>query len=480
MSTRSSTHSRRLRVTSDPCDSTTTSAHTSYSSKSTTSTNPSSLRSGTSLKRVHNHLDQEDMEGGLDMALSNTYTIQDDPRDSVATYNSVFSDESIYNFDDPQDVDYEPPAPTDDAIPPVLPQYRASIVDPMVRPSTPDAFSRLFPSLDRLSIRHDDLTPDGNMNLRVDTVVPCSGRHPITVQLFHLRMHDLARREFSLRRYCRDSGREVCNSKRAYGVPPPVTRPGFQRSISSAFQSLKYPFRRSSITSTHSHQRRPSTSHSSAASSSWDAASIRSMRMRTDSWSSDRPPPPVSTLVPTNSIKLEFSNYARVDVTRHESKHGTQYGFEWWGHAYAWKRVFDENLASVSYHLIRDGHRLPVAHITPETRSPNQIDADEWAGGWIPPCHLLITDQSIVDAVTDVADVLVATGLVTLVDDCIKNRWNVKKATPHHRLSRAFSGTLDDPSSRPGRALLQGAFNRRHSEQNSRSPLRPSRMVSAY
>lgn len=340
----------------------------------------------------------------MDMSPSNTYALYDDSSASVATYNSVFSDESIDNYDDDHKLEDDVPAPTEDAIPPVLPQYRASIVDPLVRPATPDAFSRLFPSLDRLSIRHDDLTPDGNMNLRVDTVVPCSGRRPVTVQLFHLRMHDLARREFSLRRYCRDSGREVCNSKRAYGQPPPVSRPGFHRSMSNAFQSLKHPFRRSSMNSTHSHQKRPSTGNSSAASSSWDTASIRSMRMRTDSWGSDRPPPPASSLVPTNSIKLEFSNYARVDVTRNEGKHGMQYGFEWWGHAYAWKRVFDENLGTVSYHLIRDGHGLPVAHITPETRSPNQVEEDEWAGGWIPPCHLLIADQSIVDAVTDVAE----------------------------------------------------------------------------
>lgn len=322
------------------------------------------------------------------------------PSASTDTYSSVFSDSASLEHVDDGDYD-DVPAPTEEAIPAVLPPYQASIIDPLVRPSTPEAFGRLFPSLDRLSIRHDDLTPDGNMNLRVDTVVPCTGRRPITVQLFHLRMHDLARREFSFRRYCRDSGREVCNSKRAYGQPRSVSGPAIQRSVSNAIHSLKMPFRRSSIGS--SSQKRPSTG-SSAASSSWDTVSIRSMRMRTDSWSSDKPPPPASTLVPTNSIKLEFSNYARVDVTRHEGRNSIRYEFEWWGHIYAWKRVYDKNLGTTSFHLVRDGHGSPVAHITPDSRSPNQIETDKWAGGWIPPCHMWINDQNIVDAVTDVAE----------------------------------------------------------------------------
>lgn len=379
------------------------SSESSYSSSESRSTAPTSLRSG--------NIAQRKRQGTTAMARDEMPPLgynfpQEDPSASVDTYNSVFSDdESLGAVDEEEEQEHgrDLPAPTDDDIPPVLPQYRASIVDPMVRPSTPDAFSRLFPSMDRLSIRHDDLTPDGNMNLRVDTVVPSSsGRRPVTVQLFHLRMHDLARREFSLRRYCRDSGREVCNTKRAYAEPPPTSRPGFQRSVSSAFQSVKHPFRRSSVT-THSHQKRPSTGHS-ANSSTWDTASIRSMQLRTESWSSDKPPPPASALVPTNSIKLEFSNYARVDVTRNGNSKSKRYDFEWWGHDYAWKRVHDKTLNVTSFHLIRDGHGSPVAYVTPESRSPSQIDADEWAGGWIPPCHMWISDQSIIDAETDIAE----------------------------------------------------------------------------
>lgn len=131
---------------------------------------------------------------------------------------------------------------------------------------------------------------------------------------------------------------------------------------------------------------------------------MRSMRIRTGSWSTDSPAPPASSLVPTNSVKLEFSNYARVDVDRIHDRHGTHYGFEWWGHKYAWKRVVDENLGITSFHLIRDGKGPGVAHITPEQRSPNQIEAEEWAGGWVPPCFMWISDPKIVDAMTDVAE----------------------------------------------------------------------------
>lgn len=321
------------------------------------------------------------------------------PNSSAQSFSSVFDGSD--SADEADEEEERLPAPTEDDIPKHLPRYRASIVDPAVRPSDPDSFERLFPSLDRLSIHHDDLTSDGNMNLRVDTVVPRSNGHrPITVQLFHLRMYDLARRNFALRRYCRDSGREVCNSKRAYAEPPSASRPGFQRSMSTALHSFKKPFRRASCSSTGS-AKRPSTGHSSN-SSSWDNTSIRSMRR--DSWSSDKPPPPATVLVPTNAIKLEFSNYARVDIERKGSAKSLRYEFEWWGHTYLWKLVHDKDLDTVSFHLHRSGRSQPVAHITPESRSPNQVEDDEYAGGWIPPYHMWICDESVLNAQVDVAE----------------------------------------------------------------------------
>src|SRR5438045_7130949 len=91
-----------------------------------------------------------------------------------------------------------------------------------------------FPSSRRLLIQHDDSTLDGNMNLRIETEHN-GGKPPH--QLFHLRMHDLKSRQFSFRRHCRESGREVCHCNRKLALPL-VERPGLQRSVSNALANL--------------------------------------------------------------------------------------------------------------------------------------------------------------------------------------------------------------------------------------------------
>jgi hypothetical protein len=418
-------------------------------------------------------------------------------------------------------------ADDDAAIPTVLPAYRRASVsgnqagDPnscFLRASTPHAFGRMFPSLDRLSVRHDDLTPDGNMNLRVDTPLIPGGRRPVQFQLFHLRMHDLARREFSLRRYCRDSGREVCNSKREYAVPSHA-----QRSVTSAIRSVKSPFKSHHHHSTNSsifakNRRQSAGSNATSASTDshgaggagwWDAAGADGSRPKhgrrhsaVSTMGPASPPSPSSSQafrpVPTNTIKLEFSNYARVDVVRRGAK--GHYDFEWWGHKYTWRRVVDKDLGGVAaFHLIRDGAAAsPVAHVVPEVRSPTQVEADEEAGGWVPPCYLWISDQSIIDAATDVADVIVATGLIALVDDSIKERWSGKKpaaarrntvkfntpnfnTTQHHHQINDEKNTANSATTHVHdggnkllhpRAFINNIFHRRHSEQYTSSPLR--------
>ena len=370
---------------------------------------------------------------------------------SVLTYDSAFSDETDEDLADEEDTTakgrdgqddaldlYDPeqnaflPPSAGDAIPAMLPPYRASLPDPSARASTPEAFGQLFPSLDRLSVRHDELTADGNMNLRVDTLAQGprrgsssssggggggGGTRLFPVQLFHLRMHDLARRDFSLRRYCRDSGREVCSSKREYVAP--AAGP-MSMSMSSAIRSVRSPFRRSSG------DRRSRAGSGSGDGSNPDASAPASpwssRRPSVSSASSDRPSPGSLNdammasaaagaaavpqhLVPTQTIKLEFSNYAHVDVTRRAKG----YAFEWWGHRYVWRRVVDANLEGrpVSFHLLRDAHGPAVAHLVPETRSPSQVDAQEAAGGWIPPCFMWISDRSILSARTDVAEYVI-------------------------------------------------------------------------
>ncbi|OAQ95330.1 hypothetical protein VFPFJ_01440 [Purpureocillium lilacinum] len=483
---------------------------------------------------------------------------------SVATYDSLLSDAepeplSLSPDDDGNDAAHPVeataapstvhlPSPADASIPAALPPYRTLIpLDPSLRPSDPYTFARLFPSLDRLAIRHDDTTADGNMNLRVETVVAPSSpgpsgapgpvlgprRRPATVQLFHLRMHDLARRDFSLRRYCRDSGREVCFSKRAY-APSSGGRAAAVSSASHTLQralrSVKSPFRRSSSSSSSAgggngdastttssprnslgFARRPSTggstvtAHTTASSSCWSrrgstasSASLAGNALLSGAGGSGAAHPPPQVLVPTDTIKLEFSNYARVDVSRrHSSGSGgaatKAYEFEWWDHRYAWRRAVDRALGAVSFHLVRDGDAAAaVAHIVPEVRTPTQVFAEDRAGGWVPPCYMWISDQSVVDAVTDVADVIVATGLIALVDDSIRERWPVKKkpahvspyllpTKPHFGPGPASAAAADadgeDAARRPG---VRGFFSRRPSAQHSHSPLRLGRTVAVY
>ncbi|KAJ0115784.1 hypothetical protein J7T55_010607 [Diaporthe amygdali] len=388
------------------------------------------------------------------------------PRSSVDTYASTDASEEDLTLEREEDLVR---ANESDYIPP-LPAYHHEISEPNMRPSTPKNFSQLFPSMNRLSIRHDDFTTDGNMNLRVDTIVP--GRRRTAIQLFHLRMYDLARREFSLRRYCRDSGREVCSSKRKFVDPASSSRPSLQRSMSSAMKAMARPQakRTNSSGSFSNRERRPSTSHSRDTEA--DVASLSS-RASDGDHRSHQPHQP------TNSVKLEFSNYARVDVARkgQKAKNNKRYEFNWWGHKYVWKRVVEKHLDGVvSFHLVRDGETTPVAHIVPETRSPNQVEDDEASGGWVPPCFMWINDQSIIDAVTDVADVIVATGLIALVDDCIKERWQPKKS--HH------IPVLGDVQYVGPRAFVQRVFSSRRNsasqDHHPKSPLRNSDAIDVY
>ncbi|KAL1865419.1 hypothetical protein VTK73DRAFT_5263 [Phialemonium thermophilum] len=422
------------------------------------------------------------------------------PRSSVETYASTTaSDEDLSSTDRET-----PDAFVDDeqsSIPP-LPLYRHEPAEPNARPSTPQDFAKLFPSLNRFSIRHDEFTSDGNMNLRVDTVV--MGRRRTAIQLFHLRMYDLEKREFSLRRYCRDSGREVCNSKRKYiecpGPKPAkenaTSRPTLQRSVTSAIKTLgggghgKPSFARTnsggSIFGPRSGAGRAGSVKRSATATSYpsydedddndntgrrgNAASRLSL---SDSHNKTKP----RRLVPTNTIKLEFSNYARVDVQRRGNSKNKRYEFEWWGHRYAWRRSVDKQLGLVSFHLVRDGHgNAPIAHIVPETRSPAQVLADEVAGGWVPPCFMWIADEKVLQAQTDVADVIMATGLIALVDNCIKERWQTKKT---HRIPVPLTSKMVDMAPR---ALMQQVFGRRNSNESHHpsSPLRYAHAIPAY
>jgi hypothetical protein len=307
------------------------------------------------------------------------------PRSSAETYtSSIASQEELYEEPDSYDPDYE------------VPEYR-DIVERQLRPSNHSDFAEYFPSLKRLFIRHDDTTYDGNMNLRVDT----EGRKKESVQLFHLRLHDLKKREFSLRRYERSSGREVCHSSRKYAKPAAEKRPALTRSVTSAFASIAKPgFKRTnSGFSTHSYKTKKEMKRQDSGYGSGDDYYDGDDDFFEEKKSNSIP-------IPTNTTKLEFSNYAHVEVKRRGTKSSKRYEFEYWGHHYIWKRVTerDGRGKAVSYHLYKEDGVHAVAHIVPEMRSPSQIREEEEAGGWVPPCSMWISDKSVLEALTDVAE----------------------------------------------------------------------------
>ena len=309
----------------------------------------------------------------------------EDPRASVETYTSTIpSDGESYEEEDPV---YE------------VPEYKQDEYCSDTLTATPADFSALFPSSRRLLIRHDDTTVDGNMNLRIETQVHTTSGRDRDIQLFHLRMHDLKNREFSFRRYSRDSGREVCHSVRKYQKPAAEKRPSIQRSltstISGAFHRTKSDHRMHTV----SGLKRNDSGYGSIPSETASKAS--------------RPPTAdgdaqkgTSVSLPTNTTKLEFSNYAQVDVKRRSGKGGKRYDFEYWGSHYSWKRMVkkDGSSSEVSYYLMRKGSDHSIARVVPEVLSTVEAGEETAKGGWIPSSSLWITDEKIMENVTDASE----------------------------------------------------------------------------
>ncbi|KAF2850444.1 hypothetical protein T440DRAFT_489669 [Plenodomus tracheiphilus IPT5] len=384
------------------------------------------------------------------------YEQQPLPRSSVDTYTSTSEDDNVDDDDDDMP-EYDVPA------------YRHEPLPCDAIPTTPRDFGELFPTGKRLSIRHDDATIDGNMNLRVDTQVEERGHRKQSYTLFHLRMQDLRTREFSLRRYCRESGREVCHSIRKYQQPPTDKRPVLQRA-STALASL---VKSESRPTTSAGLKRSDSGYESVRGTSnvdddedEDEYVSSEMRPKSVGYSKGR------ALMPTNTIKLEFSNYAHLDVKRRGAKSYKRYAFEHWGNDYSWKRIVKKesqrDQESVSYYLVRDDNdREPLAHICPVRLSPEEAREETARGGWVPPCYMRITDEGILKSDTDISDVVVATGLMALVDDCIKRRFHSQQSTQLHiPLLRNSSFKMNMEYIGPMR-LIDEVFHRKHSDSGS-------------
>jgi hypothetical protein len=308
-----------------------------------------------------------------------SYHFYEDPKQSNETYVSTAPSEEDEEFSEDEAPPYElidypeeqhPFDPARDAI-----------------PSTPKDFATLFPSARRLSIRHDDSTIDGNMNLRVDTQV-----NKFNYTLFHLKMQDLKSREFSLRRYERDSGREICHSIRKYQTPASERTPALQKSFTSALA----PFKK------HTDSRASAVGNLKRSDSGY--ASVYDGRDDNSARYSVRRGPPLR--IPTNTIKLEFSNYAHVNVSRRGAGTSKRYEFEYWGINYAWKRhvTREGRFEEVSYQLMRDNKPTPLAHIVPVPLTSSQAEDERRKGGWIPPCSMWLTSEDILNAMPDVAE----------------------------------------------------------------------------
>ncbi|KAI9649782.1 hypothetical protein NHQ30_002363 [Ciborinia camelliae] len=420
------------RYTTDPSTSSRDSRQSDESSRESQSTAPTSIYSSPRPSIHQYHIDRPIyyQKNSIDLSpyeISPAATHY--PRSSQETYDSTLSSqEDLYDEPESFDPEYE------------VPEYKA-VVENNLRPSTAQDFASYFPSTKRLYIRHDDTSYDGNMNLRVDTEVG-HGQEKETIQLFHLKMHDLKNREFSLRRYERSSGREVCHSSRKYGKPAVEKRPStLTRSVSNAFASIckPAPSRTNSATSTPKPMggiKRHDSGYASNSESDDDVEAFMTSKKAA-----------AASTIPTNTTKLEFANYAQVEVKRRGAKASKRYEFEYWGHSYSWKRVTEKDGEgkAISYHLFKGDSGPAIAHIVPELRSPAQIREEDLVGGWVPPCQMWISDRSVWTAVTDVADVIISTGLIALVDDSITRHFPPKPAHAPPRPAQDGQGICRPP-----------------------------------
>jgi len=280
-----------------------------------------------------------------------------------------------------------------------FPRERHQCFEPDAVPTTPADFAELFPSSRRIMIQHDDSTSDGNMNLRVDTDITTNSGRRRKMTLFHLRMHDLVERKFSLRRYWRNSGREVANSKRKYVAPLPAgfqpTKPGFRRSSTAPGFLRPNP-------------RRQDSGYESDDDEDDFMEKLRQFHIVND----------IKATIPTDSIRLEFSNYAQVllePVCHGERK---QYNFEYWGEHYTWRKrpLRDGSEIITSYELVNLNTQQKVSSIVPDALSPEETEFEAKQGAWVPACSMRLLQKDISD---DLGDVIVTTGLVAVTDDCI-------------------------------------------------------------
>lgn len=274
-------------------------------------------------------------------------------------------------------------------------------------------------------------------------------------------MYDLRDREFSLRRYCRDSGRELCHSSRRGATTPALgSRTTLPRSMTNALASLRgKPSPKT--TAPGALQRQDSGYHSDDGDSTHETSGRAGKAAR--------------RMLPTNTIRLEFSNYAHVSVKRRGTTKSKRYEWDYWGRHYTWKRriAHDGVGHEISYHLF-DHDGAAMAHIVPIPLTPREARLEEDKGGWVPPCSMWIGNLKESDRLAEVADLIVATGLMALVDDSIKRRF-------HHRRTRQVIIPLPSSSAKVSgyigpKRLIDEVFHRQIFNKRQQTPARQTPM----
>lgn len=108
-----------------------------------------------------------------------------------------------------------------------------------------------------------------------------------------------------------------------------------------------------------------------------------------------------------DTISLEFSNYAHVELKRRSSP-STRYDYEYWSTRYQWRQRQetrrDADLREVSYYLVNMQTSKSVAHILPEIMTPLEVVEEESKGGWIPPASMWISDSAVFETMPDIAE----------------------------------------------------------------------------
>jgi hypothetical protein len=108
----------------------------------------------------------------------------------------------------------------------------------------------------------------------------------------------------------------------------------------------------------------------------------------------------------SNTILLEFCNYAHVELSRIGVTPSKRYEFEYWSTKYQWRRESrrEGDFQEVSYHLVNLESSRTVAYIVPEILTPMEMMEEEEKGGWVPKCSMWISDSSVYERMPDVAE----------------------------------------------------------------------------